>query len=126
MQITPQFLGIFANIYGSEEVALSKAFQVAIVGFITVVTLLSAIALFIKLIAFIFDKTVAKKKAPVPAVKPAPVPTAEHTAKALRSEVKLIDVDEPTAAVIMALVSHNSGIPLERLDFKSIRPLEEK
>lgn len=127
MQITPQLLGIFVNIYGSEDaVSISKVLLVALVGFVTVVTLLSIIALFIKFIAFVFAKVTGKKSVPAPAAKPASVQTAGKTAKTLRSEVKLIDVDEPTAAVIMALVSHNSGIPLERLDFKSIKPLEDK
>ena len=39
--------------------------------------------------------------------------------------IQLIDVDEPTAAVVMALVSDQSGIPLERLAFKSIKGITE-
>ncbi len=38
----------------------------------------------------------------------------------------LIDTDEKTAAVIMALVSNKSGIPLNRLSFKSIRLMEDE
>lgn len=34
--------------------------------------------------------------------------------------LKLKNVDEPTAAMIMAIVSDESGIPLEELCFKSI------
>ena len=36
-------------------------------------------------------------------------------------DLKLQNVDEPTAAMIMAIVSEESGIPLEELCFKSIR-----
>lgn len=130
MNFTPNLLGIFENIYGSESVmTIPKALLVALVGFITVVFLLTFIALFIKFIAFIFSIVTKKKAAPAPkTTKPAPAHTATtgKTVKTLRSEIKLIDVDEPTAAVIMALVSHNSGIPLEKLDFKSIKPLEDK
>lgn len=36
-------------------------------------------------------------------------------------ELKLRNVDEPTAAMIMAIVSEESGIPLEELCFKSIK-----
>lgn len=127
MNLNPQLLGIFTNIYGSEDaMTISKALLVALVGFITVVILLAVIALFIKFIAFIFSLLTKKKAAPAPAAaKSVPAPAAKP-AKALRSEIKLIDVDEPTAAVIMALVSHNSGIPLEKLDFKSIKLLEDK
>lgn len=38
--------------------------------------------------------------------------------------VKLKDVDEPTAAMIMAIVGDESGIPLEELCFKSIKLVE--
>lgn len=54
--------------------------------------------------------------APVAAPAPAAAPVAYQPGR-----VQLIDVDEPTAAVVMALVSNQSGIPLERLAFKSIK-----
>lgn len=40
-------------------------------------------------------------------------------------ELKLINVDEKTAAMIMAIVSHESQIPLSELMFKSIKAIEE-
>lgn len=40
-------------------------------------------------------------------------------------ELKLINVDEKTAAIIMAIVSHESQIPLSELSFKSIKAIEE-
>ena len=39
-------------------------------------------------------------------------------------ELKLIDVEERTAAIIMAIVSHESQIPLSELQFKSIKAVE--
>ena len=39
-------------------------------------------------------------------------------------EIKLIGVDEKTAAMIMAIVSDESKIPLSELQFKSIRALD--
>ena len=39
-------------------------------------------------------------------------------------EVKLIETDEPTAAMIMAIVSDASGITLNELYFKSIKRLD--
>ena len=130
MTINPQMLGIFNQIYGSADaMTISKALLVALVGFCTVVIILAVIALFIKFIAYVFSlitkKKVASAPAPAAPVKHATAVNAPAAA-AMRGQVKLIDVDEPTAAVIMALVSHNSGIPLERLDFKSIKPLEDK
>jgi Na+-transporting methylmalonyl-CoA/oxaloacetate decarboxylase gamma subunit len=39
-------------------------------------------------------------------------------------EIALYDVDEKTAACIMAIVSDSSGIPLDHLIFRSIRALD--
>ena len=39
--------------------------------------------------------------------------------------LKLYKVDEKTAAMIMAIVSHESDIPLSELCFKSIKLIEE-
>ncbi len=40
-------------------------------------------------------------------------------------ELKLIGVDEPTAAMIMAIVSDESQIPLSELNFKMIRAIDQ-
>ncbi len=37
------------------------------------------------------------------------------------SELELLDVDEKTAALIMAIVSKNTNIPLSKLQFTSIK-----
>lgn len=39
-------------------------------------------------------------------------------------ELKLIGVDEKTAAMIMAIVSHETKIPLSELIFKSIKAID--
>ena len=48
--------------------------------------------------------------APAPAAAPTPVP-----------QVKLEGVSEVEAACVMAIVSHETGIPLDQLVFKSIK-----
>lgn len=52
----------------------------------------------------------------------APVAAANESS----GELELIGTDEKSAAVIMALVSYKSNIPLNRLSFKSIRLMEDK
>ncbi len=52
----------------------------------------------------------AAPAAPAPAAAPAPVP-----------QVKLEGVSEVEAACVMAIVSHETGIPLDQLVFKSIK-----
>lgn len=124
MNMTPKLLGVFTQIYGSNDAMdFGKAALVAVVGFITVIVILAIIALFIKAIAAIFDKTSETAKAPAATTPAAPAaPAAQPT----QSGVELVGVDEPTAAVIMAIVSHQSGISLDRIAFKSIKLSEDK
>lgn len=124
MNMTPKLLGVFAQIYGSNDAMdFGKAALVAVVGFCTVLVILAIIALFIKAIAAIFDRTGKTAKAPVA---PAPAAPAAPVAQPAQPGVELVGVDEPTAAVIMAIVSHQSGISLDRLAFKSIKLSEDK
>lgn len=124
MNMTPKILGVFTQIYGSNDAMdFGKAALVAVVGFITVIVILAIIALFIKAIAAIFDKTSETAKAPAATTPDAPAAPAAQPAQ---SGVELVGVDEPTAAVIMAIVSHQSGISLDRLAFKSIKLSEDK
>lgn len=124
MNMTPKLLGVFTQIYGSNDAMdFGKAALVAVVGFITVIVILAIIALFIKAIAAIFDKTSETVKAPAATTPAAPAAPAAQPAQ---SGVELVGVDEPTAAVIMAIVSHQSGISLDRLAFKSIKLSEDK
>ncbi len=70
-----------------------------------------------------------KKKAEAPA---APAAAPAETAPASEGEdfssgtLKLKGCDEKTAAMIMAIVSDNTGIPLSELVFKSITLVENK
>lgn len=123
--MTPNLLGVFAQLYGSNDAMdFGKAALVAVVGFVTVLVVLAVIALFIKAIAAIFDKT--SKTAKAPAAAPVTAAPAAPTAQPAQAGVELVGVDEPTAAVIMAIVSHQSGISLDRLAFKSIKLSEDK
>jgi Na+-transporting methylmalonyl-CoA/oxaloacetate decarboxylase gamma subunit len=86
-----------------------------LMGAAIVVAALVAAAVIIKLIASAVGK--AKHEAgDEEAAEPASAPSV-YT----KSELKLVDVDERTAALIMAIVSHESGIPLSELVFSSIK-----
>ena len=79
-------------------------------------------------IAYVYImKAINAKKAPAVAApaKAAPAKAPVQQA-AVRDTVLLENVDEKEAAVIMAIVSDKSGIPLERLDFTSIKLMEDK
>lgn len=57
-----------------------------------------------------------------PVETPKPVATAPIPA-AYGGDIMLIDVDEKTAVCVMAIVSHETGIPLSELIFKKIKAL---
>ncbi len=89
------------------------------------------------LVAFILYVYIAKainaKKAPAEPVKtasaaqaPVAAPAAVNAPGTSSGDLELVGVDEKTAAVIMAIVSDKSGIPLNRLQFKSITLTEDK
>ena len=135
MQFNPHILGIFTDIYGSyDAMNIPKALLIALVGFLTVLAILSVIALFIKLIAFIFsliEKKNSKKiteivpiQDKIPEVQKSVGPTLPETES--QGELELIGVDEATAAMLMALVSYKTDIPLNRLIFRSIRLVEDE
>lgn len=111
------------------QLGLGETLKTSVVGFIVVLVILAVIALLIKLISAVFtsiEKAAGKKKtANAPAAAPA-ASGRQLSSTESQGELKLENVDEPTAAVIMAIVSNQSGIPLNRLAFKSIKLIEEK
>ncbi len=86
---------------------------------------LPAIAVSIFAVCFILyvyiAKAVASKKAPAKAVAEAQTPVAQS----VYTGPVLVGVEEKEAAVIMAIVSDKTGIPLSRLKFESIKLLED-
>lgn len=100
------------------------AFLVALSGIVIVFLMLAVLCLMIPVISKCVRMT-QKKASPAPAAVPTPAPAAPAPAPAgaYGGEVALIDVDEKTAACIMAIVSHETGIPLSELVFKKIKAL---
>lgn len=117
---------MFANL----KMPLSDALATSFIGITTVICILAVIAVLIILVSKAIRtlEKAATKKAPEAAAAPAtaalagvPMPTGMN-----QGELELINTDEKTAAVIMAIVSDKSGIPLNRLSFKSIKLVEDK
>ena len=105
----------------------------ALTGFVVVLAMLAIIAVvilvFSKVMAGLSKKGDAKKTGSEAAEKSSPAAAPSGTPLpdgSSMGKLDLIDVDEPTAATIMAIVSDQSGIPLNRLNFKSIKKLEDK
>lgn len=102
---------------------------VALVGIVIVLVELGILAVLIQGISKIvraLEGAVSKKSAVPAAAAPAPAAAPVAAPAAPSAGVQLVGVDEPTAAVIMAIVSNESGIPLNRLSFKSIKITEDK
>ena len=64
----------------------------------------------------------AEVSAPAPATEPAELPKAPGTA----GELKLHDVSERDAALIMAIVAYRLGKPINELRFRSIKEVKDK
>ncbi|MCR4703135.1 MAG: OadG family protein [Saccharofermentans sp.] len=68
-----------------------------------------------------------KKEAPATAAPAVAAPAAAVSEEEFSSgSLKLKDCDEKTAAMIMAIVADDTGIPLSELVFKSIKLVEKK
>ncbi len=98
-----------------ESLSAGEAGLIALSGFATVFIMLAVLCL----ICVVMAKAMGTKKT-APAAAPAAQAPADQT---YGGDIKLIDVDEKTAACIMAIVSDQTGIPLSELIFKKIRGL---
>jgi Na+-transporting methylmalonyl-CoA/oxaloacetate decarboxylase gamma subunit len=110
-------------------------------GFLLVLAVLAVIMFFVKILSKAINGASKKEKAEEPVTEvqtPAPVQTAQiETVIAEEPKkteaplpytpgyVTLDGVKEQDAAVIMAVTSHKTGIDLNRLDFKSIKRLNQ-
>ena len=118
---------MFANL----KMPLTDAIATSVIGIVTVILILAIISLLIILVSKVIRAVegVAAKKAPTaPAVAApaAPAPAGVPMPAGMnQGELELINTDEKTAAIIMAIVSDKSGIPLNRLSFKSIKLVED-
>ena len=71
-------------------------------------------------------KAIAAKKTPAQVEAAAPVAPIAPTATAAYTGPVLTGLEDKEAAVIMAIVSDKTGIPLEKLRFHSIKLMEDK
>ncbi len=109
-----------------QQMSLGDSLLLSVVGILFVFLILAFLAVVVvvmaKLVTSFHKKSVPEPKANTPistAITPAPVPMGSI----FGGNVKLFDVDDQTAALIMAIVANNSDIPLNELVFKSIRAL---
>ncbi len=75
--------------------------------------------------SFIAKRASNKKTSAAPELPVQKAPELLSSANASQGTLELIGTDEKTAAIVMAIVSDKSGIPLNRLSFKSIKLMED-
>ena len=108
---------VFDIVTGKIEFGDAALMSLTGIGLVFLVLAFLAFFIFLlgKIVGGIAKKGKKKEKAPE-------APAAPATAK--RSPVVLENISEKDAALVMAIVADNSGIPLENLDFKSIKLIE--
>ena len=114
------------------EIGILDAVNISLTGIFVVMIMLAVLAILVVLLSKgiqAFEKS-AKKDKPKEAVFGKPdEPVVQPVAlpeSASKGELELVNTDEKTAAVIMAIVSDESKIPLNRLKFNSIKLKESE
>ena len=106
-----------------ESLTVTQGLKIALYGFTTVFIMLAILMLIINVLSKLVEMMTPKKVEETVKVKEKPV--EKKTNIEYTGEIQLIDVDEKTAACIMAIISDETQIPLENLIFKKIRLLED-
>ena len=117
----------FGNLFGGSDLALIDGLLLSALGVTIVFIVLAFLMLFIALMSKILGSAAKKKaKAKEPAAPAvAEAATEPELAKGSCGSVKLFDVDDRTAAMLMAIVADKLQKPLNELRFVSIREIQE-
>ncbi len=113
-----------------ENIGVGTAGLVALLGYIVVFIGLIALMVVIMIVGKIMVGKQAKAAAPAPAAAPAAAPApaaakpAAKEAPGTAGDVKLYGTSDRDAALIMAIVAHKTGKPLNTLRFKSIKEVQ--
>ena len=108
--------------------SMSEALSISATGFIVVLIILALLACIIVVLskAIQLVEKIGKKGKKANKDSKAKESSTENKTSVIPANnvttgLELYKTSEQTAATIMAIVSHESGIPLNRLDFKSIK-----
>lgn len=125
---------------GTTQMPLGEALSISGNGMVVVLIVLVVLAVLVLLISKMVRAAQGKAAeasvdsaaaiGDVPAVPAAPTAASAPAAAPLPENqsagtLELYDCTEKEAAVIMAIVSNESGVPLNRLEFKSIKAIEK-
>ncbi len=102
--------------------SLSEGFLYALIGFCLVLVVLAVLMGFIYLLSYVVRKFEKKTKKEAPAAPAGEAPLAPGSS----GSVKLFNVDDRTAAMVMAIVADELKTPLNELKFISIKEINEE
>lgn len=116
---------IYSLSYASEATKMTAgdALLLSLIGVVLIVVVLMVLLGIVKLMSFVIAKITALKKKTetlIPASQSESVLTSNPT-----RTLTLKNVSEQDAALIMAIVANHTNVPIEELNFKSIKLLEE-
>ena len=106
------------------DVPIGTAALIVVLGMAVVFFGLILLMLVTKASGKIMQNKEAAAKTAAPAPAPAAAPAAKAFAPGSAGEVKLHDVPDRTAAMLMAIVADKMGKPLNELRFLSIREIK--
>lgn len=113
---------ITLSAYGN-KIGFGQALNISLTGMLVVFIVLIILAVLVSLMSkLILKLTPTKKKIEIEKTSY----DKSNNQKNSAPQVELINVDEKTAAVIMAIVSNESEIPLDHLKFNYIKLIEEE
>lgn len=111
-----------------EHMGLADSLLTSVLGMCVVFFVLVLLSFFIRIVSRLMSvggkKTAAEAVDAAPAAAAAPVPAADPNkvpAPGSLGDIKLFDVDDQTAAMIMAIVADELKAPLNELRFISIK-----
>ena len=114
---------LLAKTVGTKFFSVSEGFLYALIGFALVLLVLLVLMAFIYLLSYVVRSFIKKKETPVAS---APADTAPELAPGSSGSIKLNNVDERTAAMVMAIVADELQTPLNELKFVSIKEINEE
>ena len=115
---------LLAKTVGTKFFSVSEGFLYALIGFALVLLVLLVLMAFIYLLSYVVRSFIKKKETPVAS---APTETAApELAPGSSGSIKLNNVDERTAAMVMAIVADELQTPLNELKFVSIKEINEE
>ena len=112
-------------LFGGSNMSLGDGLVISVLGVSIVFMVLAFLMLFITLMSKVLGGS-DKKKNQIPEIPAAAAPKAAPVlAKGSCGDVQLFDVDDRTAAMLMAIVADKMQRPLNEIRFISIREVQE-